>query len=949
MSAWQLATVANLVTAVAYLGISGLIVRGLLQTRQVHRNPLALATAAIFLTCAGHHGAHGLMLAGVTGHGMGHDGMSATMAMRGHLGWGLSLWDAAGGVIAVTYLSLRQGFGVLLQGPAMFSDRVAEEAHRRALDAIDRIAEAVATFDPDGRLEHTNAAADACFATLAAPDDGDRDAVWGRNVVDARGVVVPAEEMPVRRTRRMGLPVDAVELGVLGTDGRRRWLRCSTRPADDRATGPWPVIASFADVTDRVVAEQALRTSEELHRGVLEQLPDTMVTVYEGEDLRIRLMQGGTMRRGAVDYAEMGGRTIEEAVPAPVARIVEPLILEAYEGGRSTTEFHSDSSGSDWEVSVVPWSAPDGAPGALVVSSDVSARKRSDHERQLAQRRFADAFEHAPSGMALADARGRVLQCNAAFAALAGREDVGMDDALLLSLVHPDDEPRLARAIEDAEHGATTVEARVLHADGRPRWSSLTVCALDEDDAADLLVQAQDVTERRDYERRLEHLADHDPLTGLANRRSFERRLSEHLDRCSRYGWTGAVIMLDLDHFKTVNDTLGHAAGDRLIVAAAGALRSRLRESDVLARLGGDEFAVILPQGGRPEADAVCQALCDAVRAGARVSMDGTTASVTASVGVCVISGQRTAEELLIDADLAMYDAKDAGRDGWAASDGDGFDEPKLKARMAWVDRIRGALEHDRFELWAQPIVDLSDERTVGHELLLRMQAEGGELVPPGTFLYIAERFGLAPSIDRWVLRRGIDLLAREPGIAEQLSINISGHSVGDHGLLDLLEQHLARTGVDPARLMLEITETAAVADIPRARDFAERLRGIGCKLALDDFGAGFGGFYYLKHLPFDVLKLDGEFVRGCVHSQTDRLVIDAVVALTHGMGRRTVAECVEDEATVHELRRRGVDLGQGYHFARPMPLHEIVGSTAGPPALRPAAAGTVRVEDGRP
>ena len=240
---------------------------------------------------------------------------------------------------------------------------------------------------------------------------------------------------------------------------------------------------------------------------------------------------------------------------------------------------------------------------------------------------------------------------------------------------------------------------------------------------------------------------------------------------------------------------------------------------------------------------------------------------------------------------------------------------------MSWLERIRGALADDRFVLHAQPIRNLRTGEIGQHELLLRMIGDAGELIPPNAFLPLAERFGLTPEIDRWVTERAIKLLAADPHGDHALEVNLSGPSLNDTSLLRVIEESVARHHVDPRRLIFEVTETAAVANIPLARRFAERLMALGCRFALDDFGAGFGSFYYLKHLPFDYLKIDGEFVAGCLANRTDQLVIEAVVRIAQGLGKETIAEFVETPELEAFLREQGIDHAQGYHIGRPGPI----------------------------
>jgi diguanylate cyclase (GGDEF)-like protein len=438
-----------------------------------------------------------------------------------------------------------------------------------------------------------------------------------------------------------------------------------------------------------------------------------------------------------------------------------------------------------------------------------------------------------------------------------------------------------------------------------------------------VLLQVQDVTERRRYEAELRHLADHDPLTGLLNRRAFARELDAHLAHVRRYGPRGAALVLDLDHFKNINDALGHGTGDELIIGLGRTLAQQLDDRCAIARLGGDELAVLIPDEGT-DVDAVAERVLEAVRNQRVASPSGRLRAVSASIGIAFFDrADLTADDVLADADLAMYEAKEAGRDRAVRYQRARHSAGRLEGRVSWPDIIRDGLDEDRFVLQAQPIRSLSTGENDQFELLLRLRDPFGELIPPSAFLPAAERYDLIGAIDRWVVSRSIAMLAEQNRRGRRLTfeVNISGRSTGDPELLALIEGELRTHEVDPAQVIFEITETTAVANIPRAQEFAHRLAALGCRFALDDFGAAFASFYYLKHLPFDYLKIDGEFVRGCVTDRTDQLVIKAVVEIARGLGKRTVAEMVGDEQTLDLVRELGVDYVQGFHVGRPAPL----------------------------
>lgn len=583
------------------------------------------------------------------------------------------------------------------------------------------------------------------------------------------------------------------------------------------------------------------------------------------------------------------------------------------------------------------------AQGVSPVSLEACTVAGDRNELERAHAWIERLVQTAPHGLAVV--RGGLFeQVNPALCAITRSSPEELLGRPLNQLVPARLRPALDQHLAEAATGpAVPVEREwdLALADGSQVHATVSTVPLDPapgsgstSELPAVLVTVVDTSQQHRHELALAHLASHDPLTGLANRSSFDRALENHLEQCRRYGPRGALLMLDLDDFKHVNDTLGHGAGDQVIVSLAEILTERLRATDTIARLGGDEFAILLPEADRHAAEIVAHGLVDAVSERVH-TVGGTRRRVTTSVGVVLVEqSDVTAEELLSAADLTMYDAKEAGRNGFVVLDSMRLGSTRTGESLTWAGRIRDALERDRFRLHAQPIMDLRTGRVTGAEVLVRMVADDGTLVPPAMFLPVAERTGLIAELDRWVVERAVDVLAATQRLDPlfRVEVNLSGHSVGDPAIEAVLARRIAATGVDPSGLVLEITETAAVSNMDQARSFAERLSAMGCRFALDDFGAGFGSFYYLKHLIFDYVKIDGEFVANCPDNPTDRLILASIVDIARGLGKETIAEFVADESILEVVLARGVDHAQGYHVGRPLPVPDLLALIAARP-----------------
>lgn len=441
-----------------------------------------------------------------------------------------------------------------------------------------------------------------------------------------------------------------------------------------------------------------------------------------------------------------------------------------------------------------------------------------------------------------------------------------------------------------------------------------------------MLSTGMDITERVQNEVKLAFLADHDPLTGCFNRRRFQVELERSLDTVRRHAsLQGAVLYLDLDRFKNINDTRGHSAGDTILLQVVAELHKLLRNVDVVGRLGGDEFAIITLDNGRSGA------LSLAERINKQLGFINTnyleiSQRITASIGIAYFGAEDiNATELMAQADMAMYQAKNRQRGSWHVYSPNDQVRENILVNLSWEKRITQGFSDDQFEVHLQPVMALADNTIQHYEVLLRLRLENGELAMPEQFISRAEHGGQIQELDRWVIRKALRTVANFPPEHQhtQIAINLSAINIGKASMLTALEQAIKASGIDPRRIIFELTETAAVSDFAAAHQFISAIRALGCAFSLDDFGSGFSSFYYLKHLPVDYIKIDGSFIRGLTDRPDDQIFVRAMVDLARGYGKKIVAEHVEDAAVLEMLREFGVNYVQGYHIGRPAPVYE--------------------------
>jgi diguanylate cyclase (GGDEF)-like protein/PAS domain S-box-containing protein len=556
--------------------------------------------------------------------------------------------------------------------------------------------------------------------------------------------------------------------------------------------------------------------------------------------------------------------------------------------------------------------------------SQMERREAAEDARRASEARYRLLIDNMNDAVFLLSADGVIEFASPSVEPLLGHEPTSLVGRKIQSVLGQDSGVVLARRIERGIAGtgiqigvqALTRANQLLDAE--------FILAPFDGDSGEVQGILRDITDRKRHENELIHVASHDFLTGLCNRRHFEEELYRELAQSKRRGRNGAVLWLDLDNFKDINDTLGHRAGDEMLIEVASRLAFAVRAESLLARLGGDEFAVLLPGADRAEAIDAAARLIKEVNE-IVLHFDGKLARASTSIGVVLYPehGQEV-EELLSRADVAMYGAKDMGRSRLKVFEASEEWRDQIEDRRVWIEMVELALVEDGLMAYAQPIVDTVDGRIVSYELLVRMRY-GGEVFPPARFLPVAERMGLIVDIDLWMLRQAVNILATHPVTDFRLNVNVSARTLGDPRFLIELERLVADSAIEASRLTIEITETAIIVDVGGVQDTLRRVKRLGCRIALDDFGSGFTSFLHLRQLPVDDIKIDGAFVQTLCDNKNDQHLVLAMVEMARGLSMLTTAEFVESSETLDLLQSFGVDMAQGYQIAKPGPALEVI------------------------
>jgi diguanylate cyclase (GGDEF)-like protein/PAS domain S-box-containing protein len=759
--------------------------------------------------------------------------------------------------------------------------------------------------------------------------DPERDLWEERLHPEDRNWVLAADE----RSKATGEPF-AEEYRLIARDGSVVWVRDEAALMRNEAGEPLYWQGVLLAVTDRKQAEEALRESERRFRAITQHSSD-IVTLL-GATGTIRYQSPSVERILGYGQAEMIGNGAFDYVHPDDLERVEMAFAEGLVDytRRPSVEYrfrHKDGSWV-WLESLGTNRLGDPGVGEYVVTSrNITVRKQAETRLREAEERFRRSFADAAIGMALVGTDGRWLRVNRSLCEIVGYPEEELVGKTFQDITHPDDlEIGLVelRRLLAGEIRTNRIEKRYLRKDGQVVWVLLTISLVrDEgDEPLYFVTQVQDVTGRKRMEERLRRQALHDALTGLPNRQLFVDRLGQALRRTRRQGNLVAVLFMDLDEFKVVNDSLGHEAGDLLLTVVAQRLQRYLRPEDTLARFGGDEFVVLIDDVHDPaEAVQVAERITEELRR--PFILTGRELYVAVSIGIS-IGHARThdPDSLLREADTAMYRVKGEGG-GYTVFDPSMYE--RALGRLEVELDLRRAIEREELVVHYQPIVNLQTGKLWGVEALVRWDHPERGLLNPGEFVPVAEESGLVVPMGELVLDEACHRAAewqrefpRTPPLA--MSVNLSGRQLRHPNLHEVIGQALNESGLPASSLGLDITETVYIGALDANTAALDRLKALGIRISLDDFGSGYSSLSYLKRLPADILKIDKSFTKGFGVEVEDTAIVQTVVDLAHILGMEVVAEGVEIEEQETLLKEMGCDFAQGYFFSRPLPPETV-------------------------
>jgi len=857
---------------------------------------------------------------------------------------------------SITDITDRKRAELVASGERRVFERIASHAHLAvALEAITEVADkmctdaacAISLLNPQAQTFHVAAAPGLAPEFRAAMDGtvvGPRNGSCAAAVYLGRQVIVAdiAKDALWEQRRDVALqfgwracwstPIVAVSGTALGTLAIYRRQAGTPGRRESELMARLTQLAAIA--IERRRAEDALRASEAKFRGLFENVMEGVYqTSREGRFLSVNpaLVEMLGFSNAEELYALPGAASLYWN-PEDRADFIRRIEAD---GEVRNAEYHLRRKDGRRLVILESGRVVRDEQGAVVAYegtvADITERKKAETAVFEEKERAQVTLQSIGDGVITTDAQGRVDYLNPIAESLTGwdtREARGLPVAAIFRLVSDIDrepvENPVVRCLREARVIGLSDHTVLLSRLGQEIAIQNSAAPI-RDRAGEVIgavMVFHDVSRERRLRRALAYQASHDALTSLINRREFESRLNEALLTTRRGERVRYVLLyLDLDQFKLVNDTCGHPAGDRLLKQITGLLQTRVRGSDLLARLGGDEFGILLTDCAPEQAMKIAESLRQAIRDYRFVWHDGAL-NVGVSIGIVEITRDTESMAALMSAaDVACYAAKDQGRNRVHIYQQDNV--PERHREMQWVSRLTRACEEGRLELYFQPIVPIGDNRDErrNFELMLRMRDEHGALVQPIEFIPAAERYNVMPAIDRWVVRHALDSLAHlvsDPHPPYTLSINLSGTSLNDDRFLEFLIGELTSHALSPGAVCFEITETAAVANLANVVYFMRELKNRGCRFSLDDFGSGLSSFMYLKTLPVDYLKIDGQFIENVTRDPIDRCMVEAISQIGRAMSIQTIAERVESRAVLIELARLGIGYAQGFHIARP-------------------------------
>jgi len=716
-------------------------------------------------------------------------------------------------------------------------------------------------------------------------------------------------------------------------DGREVWVLTNAHYLRDAAGNVVGVEGTTRDNTERRRMIEALKASETRLGALIETLPDAVLMQDGKGHLQIVNSAGlGLFRLRGVDWLGMSSAVLAATRPELAAAIAGDT-AGGPAGERAGEPTHSEETvvGEDgvahyWEFVRLPlFNADGGRRGLVVVARDLTARRRAEEDLRLA----AQVFENSGESIMILDAAYQVVSVNRAFTEMTGFravEVLGRTPGVLRCDLHDDEfYERLRHSVAETDYWQGEIWSRRKNGEAYPEWLGVSAVRGPDGKVTHYVAISSDISERKAAEARIEFLAHHDPLTDLPNRLLLKDRLERAIAHGERTRSKVALLFIDLDRFKTVNDSLGHPVGDRLLREAAQRLRACIRAMDTVSRQGGDEFLVVLTE--LDDADAVT-GVAENILAALAVpfSLDGHDVAISCSVGIAVFPEDgRDFDGLLKKADIAMYHAKEAGRNAFRYySERMNIDALE---RLDLQNRLRRDLEQGEFRLHYQPLVELASGRIVGAEALVRWNNKDVGLVPPSRFITVAEESGLIVQLGDWVLREACRELRRwhDAGHTDlSMAVNLSAIQFRRGSVDETVMAALADAGADPAALELELTESILLQGAEHVLAAVRRLKGLGIRLSIDDFGTGYSSLAYLKRFAVDKLKIDQSFVHDLPSDPDSAAIVRAVIQMAKSLNLLVLAEGVETAAIADNLRLLRCDYVQGFHFGRPMPAEEF-------------------------